>query len=63
MQELTLKLKERTRIAKIYSDWCKSKRIDIIPTTLLGWLETMGYLNTDAIRVDLEKEKEELEDE
>lgn len=63
MLPITLKFKERTRLAKIYSSWCKSKRINILPTTLLGWLETMGYLNVEAIKADLEKEKEGLEDE
>ena len=61
MGEITLGLNQRTRIVKIYTDWCKSKRIDIIPTTFLGWLGSEGYLNADAIRAHLEKEKEELE--
>lgn len=62
MGELTLALKERTRISKIYVQWCKEKRIDVLPSTFLGWLETQGYLNADKIREDLAKEKEALEE-
>lgn len=62
MGEITLGLNQRTRIAKIYVAWCKSKRIDVMPSTFLGWLETQGYLNADKIRDDLEKEKEVLKD-
>ena len=63
MGAITLGLNQRTRIVKKYTDWSKSKRIDIMPTTFMGWLETQGYLNADAIREDLEKEKEELANE
>ena len=63
MGEITLALKERTRLTKIYVDWCKAKRIDVIPSTFLGWLESEGYLNADAIRETLAKEKEELANE
>ena len=63
MGEITLGLNQRTRLARIYVNWCKSKRIDVVPTTFLGWLESQGYLNADKIREDLEKEKEELKDE
>lgn len=63
MGAITLGLNQRTRIVKQYTDWCKSKRVDILPTTFLGWLEIQGYLNADKIRDDLEKEKEELKDE
>lgn len=62
MGDLTLGLNQRTRIAKQYVDWAKAKRIDVMPSTFLGWLEIQGYLNADKIRDDLEKEKEELKD-
>lgn len=54
---------ERTRLVKIFKDYCISKRIEFCPTTLLGWMDADGFLNIDAIREFLEKEKEELEDE
>ena len=63
MGAITLGLNQRTRIVKQYTDWCKSKRVDILPTTFLGWLESQGYLNADKVREDLAKEQEELEDE
>lgn len=63
MGAITLGLNQRTRIVKKYTDWCKSKRIDIMPSTFMGWLESQGYLNADKVREDLEKEKEELADE
>lgn len=63
MGELTLALKERLRISKIYVQWCKDKRIDVMPSTFLAWLEIQGYLNADKIREDLAKEKEELKEE
>lgn len=62
MGEITLGLNQRTRVVKNYVDWAHSKRIDVMPSTFLGWLESQGYLNADAIREDLEKEREELED-
>ena len=62
MGELTLALKERLRISKIYVQWCKDKRIDVMPSTFLAWLEIQGYLNADKIRDDLAKEKEALEE-
>lgn len=48
---------------KMFKDYCKAKRIDFMPTTLLGWCDAQGYLNTDKIREDLAKEQEELKDE
>ena len=37
MGAITLGLNQRTRIVKKYTDWCKSKRIDIMPSTFMGW--------------------------
>ena len=62
MGDLTLGLNQRTRIAKQYVTWAHSKRIDVMPSTFLGWLEMQGYLNADKIKEDLEKEKEQLKD-
>lgn len=56
-------LAERTRLVKRFKDYCISKRLDFCPTSLLGWMDSEGYLNTDKIKADLEKEKEELGDE
>ena len=56
-------LAERTRLVKRFKGYCISKRIDFCPTSLLGWMDSEGYLNTDKIKADLEKEKEELGDE
>lgn len=63
MGEITTSLSERTRIVKMFKDYCQAKRIDFMPSTLLGWCEAQGYLNVDAIREDLAKEQEELADE
>lgn len=63
MGEITTSLSERTRLVKMFKDYCKTKRIDFMPTTLLGWCDAQGYLNADKIREDLEKEKEELKEE
>lgn len=63
MGELSLTLAQRMRLTKMYVDWAKAKRIDVMPTTLLGWLNINGYLNTEAITEALENEKEELGDE
>ena len=60
MEKITLGLNERMRVSKLYVDWCHNKRIDVQPTTLLGWLEAKGYLNAEAIRADLRHEQEEL---
>lgn len=63
MGEITTSLSERTKLVKMFKDYCKAKRIDFMPTTLLGWCDAQGYLNTDKIREDLAKEQEELKDE
>ena len=55
-------LAERTRLVKRFRTYCDSKRIDFCPTALLGWMDSEGYLNTDKIKDDYAKEKEELED-
>jgi hypothetical protein len=46
----------------MYSKYCRDKRIDLVPTTFLAWLEMQGYLVPDKIREDLEQEKEDLKD-
>ena len=63
MGEITTSLSERTRLVKMFKNYCKDKRIDFMPSTLLGWCEAQGYLNVDAIRADLETEDAELESE
>ena len=63
MGEITTSLSERTRLVKMFKNYCKDKRIDFMPSTLLGWCDAQGYLNTDKIREDLEKEQEDLENE
>lgn len=63
MGKITTSLSERTMVVKMFKNYCKEKRIDFMPTTLLGWLEVQGYLNADKIREDLEQKKEELADE
>lgn len=55
-------LAERQRLVKMFKDYSIEKRVDFCPTTLLGWMDSMGYLDTDAIKHALEQEKEELED-
>ena len=62
-QDIVTSLSQRQRLVKIFKAYCQSKRLDFCPTTLLGWMDGKGYLNTDAILDDLAKEKEELEDE
>ena len=56
-------LAQRQRLVRMFKQYCISRRVDFDPTTLLGWMDAMGYLNTDAIKHALEQEKEELEDE
>lgn len=56
MGKITTSLSERTMLVKMFKHYCKEKRIDFMPTTLLGWCEAQGYLNADKIREDLEKE-------
>lgn len=56
-------LAERTRLVKRFKDYCISKRIDFCPTSLLGWMDSEGYLNTDKIKEAYAKEKEELANE
>lgn len=63
MGEITTSLSQRQRLVKMFKQYSISKRVDFDPTTLLGWMDAMGYLNTDKILADLEKEKEELADE
>lgn len=55
MGKITTSLSERTMLVKNFKDYCRDKRIEFMPTTLLGWCEMQGYLNVDAIREDLEK--------
>ena len=55
MGKITTSLSERTMLVKMFKDYCRDKRIEFMPTTLLGWCEMQGYLNVDAIREDLEK--------
>lgn len=56
-------LKERQRLVRMFKQYSIAKRVDFDPTTLLGWMDAMGYLNIDAIKEALAKEKEELGDE
>ena len=60
---ITTSLAQRQRLVKMFKQYSISKRVDFDPTTLLGWMDAMGYLNTDAIVEDLAKEQEELADE
>ena len=60
---ITTSLAQRQRLVKMFKQYSISKRVDFDPTTLLGWMDAMGYLNTDAIKADLAKEKKELADE
>ena len=62
-EAIATSLSERQRLVKQFKDYCTSKRIDFCPTSLLGWMDARGYLNTDAIKEALAKEKEELGDE
>lgn len=62
-QDIVTGLNQRQRLVKQFKTYCQSKRIDFCPTSLLGWMDGKGYLNTDLILEDLAKEKEELEDE
>ena len=62
-QDIVTGLNQRQRLVKQFKTYCQSKRIDFCPTSLLGWMDGKGYLNTDLIIADLQKEKEELEDE
>ena len=61
-QDIVTSLTQRQRLVKIFKAYTQSKRLDFCPTTLLGWLDGKGYLNTDLILEDLAKEKEELGD-
>ena len=63
MGDFTLSLAQRTRISQMYSKYCRDKRIDLVPTTFLAWLEMQGYLVPDKIKEDLEQEKETLKGE
>lgn len=63
MGEITTSLSQRQRLVKMFKQYSISKRVDFDLTTLLGWMDAMGYLNTDKILAELEKEKEELADE
>lgn len=49
-------LPERMRLVKIFKSYCENKRIDFLPSTLLGWMDSMGYLNTDKIKEELADE-------
>ena len=62
-QDIVTSLTQRQRLVKIFKAYTQSKRLDFCPTTLLGWLDGKGYLNTDLILEDLAKEKEALGDE
>lgn len=55
MGKITTSLSERTMLVKMFKDYCRDKRIDFMPTTLLGWCDAQGYLNVDVIREDFEK--------
>lgn len=61
-QPLETSLAERQRLVKMFKQYTISKRVDFDPTTLLGWMDAEGYLNTDAIQKALAEEKEKLED-
>lgn len=55
-------LRERQRLVKMFKQYSIAKRVDFDPTTLIGWMDAMGYLNIESIKGALEKEKEEFED-
>jgi len=63
MGSIVTSLAERTRLVQKFKEYSINMRVDFCPTTLLGWMDAQGYLNTDAIKADLAKEKEELADE
>ena len=63
MGKITTSLSQRIRLVKKFKQYTVEKRVDFMPSTLLGWMDSMGYLNTDKILADLKQEDDELKEE
>jgi hypothetical protein len=50
-------LEQRLKVTKKFTEWAKEKRIDIAPTTFLGYLELKGWLDVEKMLEDIEKER------
>ena len=61
-QDFQTSLSERMMLVKIFKAHCVEARLDFMPSTMLGWMDAMGYLNTDLIKADLENEKQKLDE-
>lgn len=50
-------LEQRLKVTKKFTEWAKEKRIDIMPSTFLGYLELKGWLDVEKMLEDIEKER------
>lgn len=50
-------LEQRQRVTEQFIKWAKEKRIDIMPSTFLGYLELKGWLDVEKMLEDIEKER------
>ena len=51
-----LSLETRLKIAKKFTEWAHKSHIDVMPSTLIGWMEMRGWLDVDKIEEELKKD-------
>lgn len=49
-----LSLNTRLKMAKKFSDWAHKSRVDLMPSTLIAWMEMQGWLDIEQIEKDME---------
>ena len=55
-------LEQRQRVTEQFIKWAKEKRIDIMPSTFLGYLELKGWLDVGKMLQDITSEQMQQED-
>lgn len=55
-------LEQRLKVTKKFTEWAKEKRIDITPSTFLGYLELKGWLDVGKMLKDITSEQMQQEE-
>ena len=52
-------LDQRLKIEKQYCAWAKEKRVPVLPSTFIAYMEIKGYLDVDKMLEDIKDIKSE----
>lgn len=58
MEEETkmLSLNTRLKVAKKFTEWAHKAKVDVMPSTLIAWMEMQGWIDTDKLEEDMSHE-------